>query len=812
MIGNIFLMLALLASIFTIFAYFYAYKGNDKAKLFARIGFHVITLSVIGASVFLLHAILTHQFQYKYVFDYSDKSLPLGLLISSFYAGQAGSVLLWTLFGVIIGQILLDYTSKRDDLEPRVMMIYTFTLFFLLLLINPLMSNPFTYIWDPAKYISLAKINRAVLSLPFLNSFIFQDSQSSNFFVKVSHDLVAKLLENGVTLNRFIVDGNGLNPLLQNFWMQIHPPFLFVGFAMSAVPFSFAIAALMKNDYKNWVKQSLPWLLGVALVMGIAIMLGGYWAYGVLGWGGWWGWDPVENSSLVPWIVAVAGIHTMLVQKKTEKQYGGVGRFVKTNLLLSLFTYILVIYSTFLTRSGVLSDASVHSFVAPGQIVFLLLLIFMIFFTIFGLSFLVYRWSYLEKHFTFEDNFLSRELALFTGTVALLAAAIIILFGTSLPIFGNTVDISFYNRLVLPLAIIMAFVNALSLFLKWNRTPVNLFLKELILPVFVSFVGMLFVVLVGKVYDINYILLVFFTIMSFEVNLVFFVQIVKKQIIKTGAYVAHIGIAVFALGVIFNGGYSQTKHVAMPKGEEVSVFGHQLKFTGVEPFYNGKRFKFHVVVKDGNSIDVVSPVMFFSEMDGGLMREPSVLNYWTKDFYISPLSYDEGKNISHKGKEVSLSIGESKVVDGVKFTFNDFDLPDGFVSKMQSGEKFTLGVNLTAELNGEKYSVDPQQIMDHGKTINLPAKLENGIIIKIVSIKAEGNVKLNIIAPNDKHITPKEVFSANVSIKPFVSLIWIGVLIMGLGFIFSILYRIKDSWKVTEEKDEIEQLGDNNAE
>jgi cytochrome c-type biogenesis protein CcmF len=812
MIGNIFLMLALLASIFTIFAYFYAYKGNEKANLLARIGFHVITLSVIGASIFLLHAILTHQFQFKYVFDYSDKSLPLGLLISSFYAGQSGSILLWALFGVIIGQILLEYTSKRDDLEPRVMMLYTFTLFFLLLLNNPLMQNPFTYIWDPAKYIPITKINRAVLSFPFMNNFVFQDPQSSNFFVKVSHDLVAKLLENGITINNLIVDGNGLNPLLQNFWMQIHPPFLFVGFAMSAVPFSFAIAALIKNDYKNWVKQSLPWLLAVALVLGIAIMLGGYWAYGVLGWGGWWGWDPVENSSLVPWIVAVAGIHTMLVQKKTEKQYGGVGRFVKTNLILSLFTYILVIYSTFLTRSGVLSDASVHSFVAPGQIVFLLLLIFIIFFTLFGLIFLIYRWSYLEKHFTFEDNLFSRELALFTGSVALIAAAVIILFGTSLPIFGNTVDISFYNKLVLPLAIIMAFVNALSLLLKWNSTPVDKFIKEMILPVSVSVFVTVLVVLIGKVYNINYILLVFFTVMSFEVNLEFFIRVVKKQIIKTGAYVAHIGIAIFALGVIFNGGYSQTKHVALPKGEEVSVFGHQLKFTGIEPFYNGKRFKFHVVVKDGNDIDVVSPVMFFSEMDGGLMREPSVLNYWTKDFYISPLSYDEGKNKSHRGKEVSLSKGESKVVDGVNFTFNDFDLPDDFVSKMQSGEKFTLGVNLTADIDGKKYSVDPQQIMDHGKTINLPAKLENGFIVKIVSIKAAGSVKLNIISPSDKQVAPKEVFSANISIKPFVSFIWIGVLIMGLGFIFSILYRIKDSWVVTKDEEIIEQSGDKNAE
>jgi len=144
---------------------------------------------------------------------------------------------------------------------------------------------------------------------------------------------------------------------------------------MSTVPFCFAVAAMMKNDYKDWVKQSFPWLLAAAGILGLGIMLGGYWAYEMLGWGGYWAWDPVENSSFIPWLVAVAGIHTLLVQKKSQAKGDGIGKFAKTNLILMSMMYVLVIYSTFLTRSGVLGDASVHSFVNPGTIVYLFLMI-----------------------------------------------------------------------------------------------------------------------------------------------------------------------------------------------------------------------------------------------------------------------------------------------------------------------------------------------------------------------------------------------------------------------------------------------------
>ena len=183
-------------------------------------------------------------------------------------------------------------------------------------------------------------------------------------------------------------DGRGLNPLLQNFWIVIHPPIFFLGFASTAVPFAHAISGLLRKDYKNWINVAVPWTLFTSAILGFGITLGGFWAYETLGWGGFWGWDPVENSSFIPWLVAVASVHTLLVQRRT-------GGFLRANFIMGMLPFLLVLYSTFLTRSGVLGDTSVHSFETPGMWVYILLVALIAFFIIFGLS--VYFWR-VKRH------------------------------------------------------------------------------------------------------------------------------------------------------------------------------------------------------------------------------------------------------------------------------------------------------------------------------------------------------------------------------------------------------------------------------
>ncbi|MEW6702934.1 MAG: cytochrome c-type biogenesis CcmF C-terminal domain-containing protein, partial [Bacteroidota bacterium] len=705
MIGNILLTLGLFAGVFTIIMYYLTYRGYQNTLPIARIGFHTTAVMVIASSALLLHAVLTHQYQYKYIYNYSSSDLPTGLLISTFYAGQEGSFMLWTFFTAIIGLILLDYTSKRGDLESRVMMVFTLSLSFLLVMVSPLLKSPFNYIWVEKDFIDMKNINTAFLSLPGLQNFIFSDPQSNKQFVQMGRELYSVLTSNNIAVNDFIIQGKGLNPLLQNFWMQIHPPVLFVGFAMSAVPFAFAISALLKNEYRDWVKQALPWVLSSAMVLGLAIMLGGYWAYSILGWGGYWGWDPVENSSLVPWIIGVASIHTLLVQKKAQEKGGG-SRFVKVNLILSVMTYVLVLYSTFLTRSGILGDASVHSFSEPGMMVYWLLVIFLSSFALIGIGGIFYRWKYLTEHFTFEENVLSRELALFTGSVALIASAVIVLVGTSAPIFGQTVQISFYNELNLPIAIIIGLLNGVSILLKWKHTESRQLWKQSRFSLIATTILTLLIVVIGGVNQLMLILLTFSSAFALFVNGEIAYKIFKGKKTYLGAYVAHIGIALFLVGVIATAGHTQQKQIDLAKGEKVSVLGRELTFLGYEPFDNGKKYHMNIEVKEGNKARIVKPVMFISEFNNSLMREPDILVGITKDFYIEPVSYSEG-NENANGASISIKKGETQKYNDVEILFKEFDFPPEARDAMLAGKDFQIGAKLSVKYKGKSVEVEP---------------------------------------------------------------------------------------------------------
>ena len=663
------------------------------------------------------------------------------------------------------------------------------------MMVNPLLKSPFTYIWADPSYLEAKYINSSMFSLPFLSGFQFHDPGSGQRFIKMSSDLYSALMSNGIQISDFIVQGKGLNPLLQNFWMQIHPPMLFVGFAMSTVPFAFAMAALIKNEYKDWVKQALPWVLSTAMILGLAIMLGGYWAYGVLGWGGYWGWDPVENASLVPWLVGVASIHTLLVQKKTQSG-DGTGRFVKTNLILSILTFVLVIYSTFLTRSGILGDASVHSFVDPGMLVYLFLILFVFVFIALGVGGLIYRWKYLTANFEHEHNMMSRELALFTGAVALIASALIVLLGTSSPIFGQTVEIRFYNELNLPIAIIIGVINALSLFMKWKATDMKELMRSSLYSLAASVVATLLVIVIGGVFKLMLIILTFASFFALFVNIEVAYKIVKGNKYALGSYVAHIGMALFLLGVMANGGYKKSQQVDLPKGDIKTAFGYDLTFTGYTPFDNGKKYAFNVDVKNGDNVTTVSPVMFIAEFNNSLMREPDILSMFSKDYYISPVSYMDGTE-QDGGDAVSLTKGTTYNYNDAKITFTTFDFPERSMNSMMSGGEFRIGAKLTVDYSGKSYDVEPAMKVIGGERTFEPAEVpEANLKIEMTSLDASGKISV-VFSPLDSQTSTagmtKEILTVDVSIEPFIMLVWLGVIVMVLGFFISIVRRSKES-------------------
>lgn len=794
MLGNIFTSLAFIGALFSAIMYFLTYRGVNNNINVPRISFHLMATSTILASIVLLYLILTHQFQYKYVYNYSDTSLPPGLLISTFYAGQEGSFLLWALWMAIIGIILQQYTSLRGDLEPRVMSIFSLVQSFLLLMVSPIMKNPFAYLWNEPFMASANTINSQFFNLPFLTNYLFTDNSTGMNYVKIDASLVSQLKSAGIALGDFVINGKGLNPLLQNFWMQIHPPILFIGFAAMSVPFSFAFAALIKNDYKEWVKQSFPWLLFASMVLGLGIMLGGYWAYGVLGWGGYWAWDPVENSSLIPWIIAVAAIHTMIVQKKTASDTN-IGAFAKTNLVLVILAFVLVLYSTFLTRSGVLGDASVHSFVDPGYLAYLMLIIFIVTFICLGIFLLIYRWKYLQSISEPNQNILSREIALFTGSVTLGASALVTFLGTSAPILGKSVEVQFYNDMNLPLGILIGLINGLSLLLKWKETEGKELFKRSITSLGLSLIFTIIFIFVG-VRDIKMILLSFSSAFAFFVNAEIALKIIKRNLQKAGAYIAHIGLSLLFLGIIASSKYDKSVDVNLIKNEPMDVLGYKMKFSGYAPTKDGK-YEFYVEIEKDGKNWLAKPVMFYSDYNQGLMRNPDIIQFLSKDVYISPIFYDDGSSQENNGKTIQIKKGETVKFGDIKITFVEFDFDSRMREQMMSGGNFEIGVKLFVKTYNNSYDVTPKFEIINGERKVRPVHLKDeNLKITLVSMSADQGVVMLLISQNnveDAAQQKKEVLAITASIKPFVSLVWLGTIIITLGFFISMIRRLKES-------------------
>jgi cytochrome c-type biogenesis protein CcmF len=800
MIGSVILTLALVSSIIAMVMYYLNFRGNKNALYYGRVAFHVTAMLVIVAAAMFEYLLLTHQYSFKYVYDYSSNELHTGILMATFWAGQEGSFMLWLLLSTIVGLILQSYCSKRGDLEPRVMSVFGLAITFILLMVSPLFKNPFIYLWAEPMFIAIKDINPAFVHLPALQNFLFSDGSSGQEFVKMDTNLLSFLSTSGIAVKDFVINGKGLNPQLTNFWMQIHPPILFSGFSMSTVPFCFAMAAMMKNDYKDWVKQSFPWLLAACGILGLGIMLGGYWAYEMLGWGGYWAWDPVENSSLIPWLVGVAAIHTLLVQRKSQAKGDGIGKFAKTNLILCTMMYVLVIYSTFLTRSGVLGDASVHSFVNPGMIVYLFLIVFVGTFLVLGLGTLTYRWKYLTLHAKTDENILSRELSLFTAAIVLCASAAIILLGTSAPIFGHSVDAVFYNSIHIPIAIIIGLLNGLSLLLKWRTTNGQDVIKKSLLAVSASIILTALIVILGAVSDILVMILILTTTFALVVNVEIAIKIITGNLKMLGAYIAHIGIALFLLGVVSSSIYGTEKDIDLIKNEPQDAFGYKMMFTGYQPVENEAqpKYAFNIkLTKDNKEYDV-NPVMYISEFNNGLMREPAILSMVSKDFYVSPLGYDDGTTSAKtEGRQISLTIGSSADFEGAKITYNSFIAPD--MSVMQSGGDFKMGAKLTIEKGGKSYDADAL-MKKEGRDIQfVPVELkEANIKVQLQKIDPASQkadlIFSDINAINQAKSTPKEVLTISASTKPFVNLVWTGILVMITGFLISVLRRLKESF------------------
>ncbi len=727
--------LTFVALILSIAAYYLYDRRQDKSLLtFARIAFYTASVLILFQAVLLMYGILTHHFEWNYVFSYSSRNLSLFYLISTFWAGQEGTFLLWLVFGVLYGFWIIR-TRKKE--EPLVMAFMLLVMAFIAMIL--IRKNPFEYIWN-------------------VNPASFRPGMIPN-------------------------DGVGLNPLLQDPWMVIHPPILFAGYSATMIPFAFAMYALIKREYDEWVRAVLPFAVFAGLLLGTGIILGGYWSYTTLGWGGFWGWDPVENSSLVPWLFSLALIHGLIIQLRQ-------GGMKKTNLLMAILTFVFVLYASFLTRSGVLTDFSVHSFGESELGNYLIG--FVLFF--FAVGILVYLFRVNEvKYKPVYSSLGTRESFIDLGILILVLFAVFVFVGTSWPIISGifkskaeSFATEYYNYLAGPGAILMALLIALAPVMRWKASSWDK-LKALTLHGIIS-------LLLGVVYYLlgvhNLILLLILILSTFVIlvngQLVF--RLWRKKNYSFGGYLVHVGVGLMLMGIVASTGYDRSQKVQFPKNMPKKVFGYTITYKGQQPAKDGKN---RVILNVDGTKQMAK--FYWSDYSRAWMVGPSVENKWIRDLYISPIQIIPADQTMQHGDEVELIKGKKTKYGKYTLLFKGYDMK----SHEMGGSTIVLRVVLDVfDSNGKLIGQIEPGLKMQGKEKDLePVTFVDGkgkVYLKAVNVEAR-KIHLDFVYPSG-HNNPaagKEILAAEVSIKPFINLLWLGTIIMILGFLVALYYRFQ---------------------
>ena len=489
------------------------------------------------ASFVLIYALVTRDFQIEYVARYTSNGLPMTYTIAAFYAGQKGSLLLWGwLLSIFAAIVTFQNRKKNRELLPYVLtVLMTVTMFFTFLMV--FVTNPFE------------------------------------------------------TFNYRPPDGQGLNPLLQNPGMLFHPPTLFIGYVGLTVPFGFAIAALITGRLDAvWIKTTRKWTIVAWFFLTAGNMLGMEWAYVELGWGGYWAWDPVENASFMPWIIATAYLHSVMIQEKR-------GMLKVWNIVLIIFSFLMTLFGTFITRSGLI--ASVHSFgeSSLGWI----FLIFLIASLLISLTLLIRRLPQLKSKNQL-DSFLSKESSFLYNNLLLVGIAFTVLWGTLFPIISEAirgVKISvgppFFNAVITPIGLGLLFLMGICPLIAWRRSSVSNFFKKFFIPSTAAVAGafVLFIVGIRPFYTlISYALCIFVLITLFfeffygirtrhsvfkEVYHKALWNLVVRNKRRYGGYVVHFGVVLVFISLSANT-FNLEKQITLKKGELFSLKEYKIRY------------------------------------------------------------------------------------------------------------------------------------------------------------------------------------------------------------------------------------------
>jgi cytochrome c-type biogenesis protein CcmF len=492
---------------------------------------------VIVATLILVQQLLISNFDVEYVAHYTSLGTPALYKFAALWAGQAGSLLFWLcVLAVYALIVILLYQRRHQRMMPWITIVLVSVELFFLILTN-FVTNPFK-------------------------------ATEADFVV---------------------VNGSGLNPLLQNLTMAAHPPTLYLGYVGFTVPFAFAIAALVVKDTNPvWLRSIRRWSLVTWLFLSIGIILGGWWAYQELGWGGYWAWDPVENASFMPWLTATALIHSIMIQEKKN--------MLKVwNMVLIILTFALAVFGTFLTRSGVMS--SVHAFTASA--LGPLFLWFVILILLVSIALIVWRLPVLRSTNRVE-SFTSRESGFLFNNVIFVVICFTVFWGTIFPVLSEavrgtkiTVGAPFFNQVNIPIGLILLLLTGIGPLLAWRRTSRQGFIRNFTIPIIAALIGLIvFIALKFTGYVLVCLTLVVFVFTAIVLEFVRGInarrrrfqeplwtalyRMVRKNRSRYGGYVVHLGIVFMFVG--FTGqAFNKEKEFSLTPGQAETVGNYRIE-------------------------------------------------------------------------------------------------------------------------------------------------------------------------------------------------------------------------------------------
>ena len=803
-LGHFFIVLSFVASLVAALAYYKSASVADpedaaRWKRLGRIGFLLDCVSVFSIFAILLYIVANHRFEYHYAWNHSSRSLNFNYLLSCIWEGQEGSFLLWTMWHAVLGLVLIK-TGRQ---------------------------------WE-APVLTVFSVVQCCLATMMLGIYIFDYKIGSNPFLLLRetevltssnapflHDPVTGLLKKDYMV--FIKDGQGLNQLLQNYWMVIHPPVLFLGFASTLVPFAFAIAGLWRKNYSGWIKKALPWTLFTTCILGTGILMGAAWAYESLTFGGYWAWDPVENASLVPWLLLIAGLHTQVI-------YNASGHSLRATYLFFILAFIFILYSTYLTRSGDLQDTSVHAFTSLG--LNWQLRVFVLIFLIPSIVLFLKRYKeipFIAK----EESSYSREFWMFIGSLVFFLSAGFIITATSLPVINKIFNTNFamgeevefaYNRILIFVAIVLGMLTAVTQYLRYKDTPRNIFLKKIAVPTVVAVFVSLLIGFFGDIsynkFGIGYLAAIhvalFAALYAVISNAVYIWSGLNGKLKAAGGSVAHVGFGLMLAGILISSskkevlsynttginlnfdpasGEKSMENITLIKSIQTDMGKYNATFLDSDSTSRGGSimyFKINFQKKDSSDAFTLYPNLIKNTKGSeGFSNNPDSRHYWNKDIF-SYISYAD--NMDDKEDTVQFQTYPVDIHDTIYYS-NGFMVLNKVVAN-PANDKYQFTPNDTALMadltvitkEGLRYPARPvYYVKDNQPRYIVDTVYAQNLAVGFSRILEGQKIELQV-----KESTKLAPFVAlKVYQFPFINLLWLGIFVMITGFIMSMVRRAK---------------------